>query len=450
MLRKSLIATLSCLGLTTATYAQQEVIPSTPAPNPPVSVANVPATDCNPCEPICEKRGPWQQIWLSAGYARWWMSDAPFATPLATTGSGDFAGALGDPDTRILFGDQSLDYGAFNGLRIDGGIWLNQQHTQGLGFGFAGFNKRTFSTLFDSETTGPAVITRPIFDAQSFQQLGMIVSDPDSGVSGNLLIENSARFDGFDVHFRNNFWNSETLTIDGTIGYRNFRLSEKLYLTQNSQFNGGQGPNPLGIAQPNLAFPGEPEEFIFVPVNSLLIKDSFEARNQIHGLQLGTRTEARLGAFYVNLAGKVTLGVNQQRLNIQGSTSGIDANGTTLNATGGLLAVGGQSPPDLDGNTVTVGNLGEQRYNPFIVMPELGVQFGVQVTSHARVYLGYEWLYINNVIRPGSQIDPSINPRYVPSNPAFGTLAGPNAPNMPRATTDFVAHGISAGFEIQY
>ncbi|MBL8825107.1 MAG: BBP7 family outer membrane beta-barrel protein [Planctomycetia bacterium] len=449
MLRKSVFATLSCLGLTSATYAQQEVIPTTPVPSTTPSAASVHPTDWNPCEPICEKRGPWQQVWLSAGYARWWMSDAPFATPLATTGAGDFAGALGDPDTRILFGDQSLDFGDFNGLRIDAGIWLNQQHTWGLGFGFTGFNKRTFTTIFDSQTTGPALITRPIFDAQAFQQVGNIVSDPASGVSGSLLIENSARFGGFDVHVRNNFWNSETLTIDGTIGYRYFKISEKLYLTQNSAFNGGQTPNPLGIAQPNTN-PDIPDEFVFVPVNSLLIRDSFETRNQINGLQLGTRAEARLGAFFVNAAGKVTLGVNQQRLNIQGSTSGIiDGNGTTLNATGGLLAVGGQSPP-VDGNTTFVGNLGEQSYNQFIVMPELGVQFGVQVTSHARVYLGYEWLYINDVIRPGAQIDQTINPRYVPSNPAFGTLAGPNAPNLPRVRNDFVAQGISAGLEIQY
>lgn len=480
MLRRYLLSASSVLVLMQLANAQTPgaIVPNasatTSAPVQIVPDSNSPCGDC-----VVDRHGPWSQIWASFGYARWTMRDAPFATPLVTTGSGANAGALGDPNTLILFGDQPLDFGNFNGLRLDGGVWLNNNHTTGIGFGLTSFGSKSFTSFFDSATTGPAVISRPIFDAQAFQQVGLLVSN-GIDVSGSIAFENKAQFYGFDLHVRQNFLNNEVWTIDGILGFRYFNLSESLLITQRSDFEGSQGNSPLVVGQISYApVMGHPPGPVFSPiapyelinqvitptsVNSLLISESFQTRNQIYGVELGTRAEARWGAFYTSFAGKVTLGVNEERINVNGATSGVASDGgATINAPGGILAVGGIAPtavpftptpigvtPVNNGTPISVGNLGAQRYNQFVVMPEFTFQVGMQVTSHLRLFAGYDWLYINDVVRPGNQINPVINQRYVPSSPAYGTLAGPNAPFNPLSHTDFVAHGFSVGLELQY
>jgi hypothetical protein len=466
MLRPYLLSATSLLVLVPFVNAQSPEgakphSTSAAAPAQVVSDTSLPCGDC-----AVDRHGPWSQVWASFGYTRWTMRDAPYAYPLASTSVGvsNNPGAVGDPNTVILFGDQPLDLGWFNGLRIDGGIWFNDCHTTGVGFGLTSFGSKTFNTLFDSNTTGPAFITRPIYDAQTPGPVGLIVSDPEANISGSLGIQNKAQFYGFDLHVRQNFLNNETWTIDGTLGFRYFNLAEQLLITQRTNYDATDGNSPLVVGQISYDPPGSGPTFDPIShilnnqvvtqtsVNSLLITDSFETRNQIYGVQLGTRAEARWGTFYTSFAGKVTLGVNEERIDVNGTTTGITANGGTVTEQGGVLAVRGIAPvPVPFTNTpVPVGITGVQRYNQFVIMPEFSFQVGMQVTSHVRLFAGYDWLYINDVVRPGNQIDPVINQRYVPASPAYGTLAGPNKPSYPMNHTDFVAQGFSVGLEFQY
>lgn len=448
MLRPYLLSATSLLVLVPFVSAQTPEgaktgsIAAAPAPVQVVPDTNLPCGDC-----AVDRPGPWSQVWASFGYTRWTMRNAPFAYPLASTSVGisDNPGAVGDPNTVILFGDQPLDFGWFNGLRIDGGVWFNDCHTTGVGFGVTSFGTKTLNTFFDSNTTAPSFITRPIYDAQTPGPVGLIVSDPDANISGSLGIQNKAQFYGFDLHIRQNFLNNEKYTIDGTLGFRYFNLSEQFLITQRSQYNPVEVPEPqAAVLSPSPLIVNHTE------VDSLLITDSFSTRNQVFGVQLGTRAEARWGTFYTSFAGKVTVGVNEERIDVNGFTSGVTRDGATVSAPGGLLAVGGYSPPDAQGKSVFVGTTGVQRYNQFVIMPEFSFQVGMQVTSHVRLFAGYDWLYINDVVRPGNQIDPVINQRYVPASPAYGTLAGPNKPSYPMNHTDFVAHGFSVGLEFQY
>ncbi|HQR05716.1 MAG TPA: BBP7 family outer membrane beta-barrel protein [Gemmatales bacterium] len=480
MLRPYLFSASSLLVLVPVVSAQTPEVTkpnataAAPAPVQVVPDASMPCGDC-----AVDRHGPWSQVWASFGYARWTMRDAPFAYPLATTGSGNNPGAIGDPNTVVLFGDQPVDFGGFNGLRIDGGVWLNDNHTTGVGFGLTSFGTKSTTSLFSSDANNPLLIARPIFDAlaEKSPQIALLVSDPSANLSGSLAIENKAQFYGFDLHVRQNFLHNETWTIDGTLGFRYFNLSEQLLITQRTNYDGDDNNSPLIVGHISYnPIPGVPvfdglppfelnnQTVDFTQVKSLLISESFETRNQVYGVQLGTRAEGRWGAFFASFAGKVTLGVNEERIDINGSTIGFDANHNPIaNAPGGILAVQGIAPtgfplPSTDSWTKTqptvvpinVGNIGVQRYNQFIIMPEFSFEVGMQVTSHVRLFAGYDWLYINDVVRPGNQIDPVINQRYVPSSPSYGTLAGPNKPSYTMNHTDFVAQGFSFGIEFQY
>src|SRR5262249_27004387 len=73
--------------------------------------------------------GPWYTGWLNAGYTLLWIKDAPISLPLAATGP------FNAPNFRSLVGGGNAGYSGFDGLFVDGGFWLNERHTVGVGLG---------------------------------------------------------------------------------------------------------------------------------------------------------------------------------------------------------------------------------------------------------------------------------------------------------------------------
>ena len=68
------------------------------------------------------------------------------------------------------------------------------------------------------------------------------------------------------------------------------------------------------------------------------------------------------------------------------------------------------------------------------------------MTDGIRAYVGYTFLYLSNVSRAGSQIDPVVNSSQIPP----GTLMGAARPAFIRQDTDFWAKGINFGLEIRF
>jgi len=66
--------------------------------------------------------------------------------------------------------------------------------------------------------------------------------------------------------------------------------------------------------------------------------------------------------------------------------------------------------------------------------------------------VGYSFLYISGVARPGDQIDRAINPNQAPAitvaNPP--PLNGPSRPAFPAADSDFWAHGVNLGVRLRF
>jgi hypothetical protein len=114
--------------------------------------------------------------------------------------------------------------------------------------------------------------------------------------------------------------------------------------------------------------------------------------------------------------------------------------GSTFTAVGGVLAL-----PNA--------NIGQYSRDVFSVVPEIGVTLGYQVTSRWRATLGYNFLYWSNLIRPGDQIDTTIDvtrvPRFLPPNSNVQPVFPPR-PTVLFASTDFWAQGISFGAEYRW
>jgi hypothetical protein len=167
--------------------------------------------------------------------------------------------------------------------------------------------------------------------------------------------------------------------------------------------------------------------------------DSFSARNQLFGGQIGGRFGMKAGCWTVDGQFKVALGPMHEALTIQGSSTLATPTGASSTVNGGLLALPGA-------------NVGHMSTNWFTITPEVGVQLGYQLTENLRLQFGYNFLYVNSVIRPGNQVNTTEHPQFVPAlgGPGPGPAVGPGEPHTLFRQEEFWAHGISAGVAFRY
>lgn len=124
---------------------------------------------------------------------------------------------------------------------------------------------------------------------------------------------------------------------------------------------------------------------------------TLETANNMHLAQIGWTGEYRTGSLYADLTGKIGLGVNTQ-----------GADGIVF---GGVAADGTRSR--------------------FVAVPEAEAKVGYQWSDMLRAFVGYQFLYANDVVRPRSLFR--------------GTANGD-----PRATSDFWMQAIQVGVEARF
>jgi hypothetical protein len=352
-----------------------------------------------------EHCGPPERLWLAGGPILAWIEHGPL--PLLATSS-----------TGQTLGGNKIDYGMFNGLEVDGGAWLDCRHVWGVSLGGFLLEQRSRFDSLASDAAGSPTIVRPITDALTVTPTNVLVAFPGA-LSGSVAYSTSSRLWGAEAGIVHNLFYCRDYSVDIGFGFRYLDLEENLIVDQASQ-----------------ALPGGSLTLGGSSVASVFLEDRFNTRNQFYGGQMTTRGEYRFGPAFVEVISKIALGPNHEAVGIDGFTR---SGGITL--PGGLLAVG---PPG------TGGNIGRDVTNRFTVVPEVGAHIGCRLTDHIRVSAGYHFIYMNDVVRPGSQIDTAVNPRLVPISGTFGLLSGPNTPRVTGQHDEFYAHGILFRMEVSY
>jgi hypothetical protein len=87
-----------------------------------------------------------------------------------------------------------------------------------------------------------------------------------------------------------------------------------------------------------------------------------------------------------------------------------------------------------------------------MVLPSVELRFAYQLRHWVRAVVGYDFLYLNEVLRPGNQIKHNVNlsQNAVLDPNGVGTLAGPAQPTPLLTRSDFWAQGVSFGLEFVY
>jgi hypothetical protein len=362
-------------------------------------------------------------LWFDIDFLLWWVKPGPSPNPLVTTGSPNDAppAALGQPNTVILYGGHNIDYDSFSGARASVGYWLPFCPVVGIeGTIFAlQSNRVNFTAL--SDPSGNLIIARPFINAQTGTENSYIDSFPGLA-TGGISVTSSTRLDSWEINLAINLIRTRQFDWDLLVGFRSLDLTEDLQIQDVL----------IPFAAGNFTFVGGPAD----PPSSLVDFDNFRTSNHFYGGQIGSRLNWCTGPFSVSWTTKVALGTTQQVVNIDGGSALINPGFAPTAVQGGVLA----QPT----------NIGRYYHSDFSVVPETALNFGYQMTPWCRLQVGYTFLYWNNVVRPGNQVDRTVNPSQVPTDQNFGALTGPARPSFTLQTSDFWAQGINFGVEFRF
>ncbi|MCS6851623.1 MAG: BBP7 family outer membrane beta-barrel protein [Gemmataceae bacterium] len=373
---------------------------------------------CQPCPPK-QKKCPPGMVWASIDYILWWVEEAPIAIPLVTTGPPASLGILGNFGTRVIFGNEDLDYSVISGGRISLGV-SNREHTLGL-FGTV-FMLEDKSATFTptSNPEGLPLLARPFINAVTGLETSLISAAPGTA-SGGVNMGTDLFLWGAEANGVVQIYSDVMFSLDGLLGFQFLDLEEKLRM--HSDFNLAPGNSQSFFGQ-TFSFPA-----------AFQVHDAFHTKNYFYGGQVGVLTELRCNRFYSTFTARCGIGSTHQTLTING-TSRVAGNGQILSVPGGLLAV--------------ASNIGREDRNFFTVVPRGEVNVGYELTRWMRVYVGYTFIYWSSVIRPGMQLDRVVNLAQVPLSQFYGGEVDPIRPRSMFNPTDIWIQGVNFGLAVRY
>jgi hypothetical protein len=352
------------------------------------------------------------RCWFTADYLLWWNKDNHLP-PLLSTGStlDTHPGALGQSGTQILYGG-AIDSEERSGGRFSAGCWFTEDHFLGLDASFFFLAQR--SAPFSASSNGTPLLTEPFFDVFSGQAVAFGLATPGSRAA-TYTANVANRFWGTDTNLRTALLQDDFLQWTVLAGFRYLDLSEALD-THSAV---------LSVSSP----PG---------ARTVVIETSqhFGTRNYFYGGQLGSEFTSVFGQLSVALSGKVALGATHEIADISGGS-------LVNNSKGGQIAI----PVS---ELIYPSNAGRYSRDIFTVVPELGVNFGYDVTSWLRLTMGYTFLYMTNAIRPGDLIDTTLNVTQARAAAGLGQSSGPLRPAFSGNASDFWAHGLNVGLALHY
>ena len=367
---------------------------------------------------------PNRAAWFSVDYLLAHLQRDRLTNPLVTQGNpADLRpGALGQPSTTILFGDDDYKFGTRHGVRVQAGVYLDSSRT--FSVDAAGFYifPDNLHAQFASDATGTPLIARPVINASNGQLRSFLTSFPGS-FSGSTAVDARSELWGFETNARCEFDLAPSIRANVLGGFRFVRLNERLSVSDQL----------TPITPGAFSFLGA-TNFVSPP-NSITDQDLFATTNNFYGVNLGSQVRWERSWLSLSAYGKVALGMTEEKLRIQGSTTLITPAGNQT-APGGILAL--------------PSNIGNYSRSVFGVVPEAGLTLGIEPIRHVRATVGYSFLYWNNVLRPGAQIDRIVNPGQVPTDSNFGVInAGPH-PIVDLMDKSFRVHTLNVGLELYY
>jgi hypothetical protein len=372
------------------------------------------------------------RIWLRGEYINWHVKSGNIGVPLVTSTTApninNNFGAFGQSNTFTVIGPGSYNFGNVPGGRVTLGL----APTYLPPFEVTGFWLNRSQTLFaagSDGSLGSPVIARPLQFADRPGKLNLptesvaLVNFP-GGQAGAINISDNLSFWGTEVNFFYCLGQGDCASLSVLLGYKYANLTDAINI------------NSTTMALPGVLLPFGGDPAGFGNGNTISAADSFRARNQFNGANLGLR--GALSAWRITLATdlKLALGNTNQSLTTSGYSSINTAGSSQVTLPGGVL------------NTASMN--GSQSQNRFSIIPELNVNARFRICDNIHVFAGYNLMYWSNVIRAGDHISRSVNSAEVPGSTNFDPTFHPAQHLVPLHNTNFFANGYNIGLEVGF
>lgn len=366
-------------------------------------------------------------VYLDSKLLLWFVKAQPTNIPYVSTSAPQDAGLAGRPTTTLLFSRSDLGYNLFAGFDINGGWYKDADRRYGFDFGGMMFERKSNIFFAQSDTNGIPVIARPFVDATTGGPAVLTVAQQGLA-SGAMLVSTSNEMFGAEANLLTNLYRScpddcRKWNIDALFGFRYFEVHEDLQFRSSSQILGGGAPRFNGAS-------------IFNPA-IVSVSDTFDVYNRFYGGQVGLRGTLDCGKWSFGFRSKLAMGVMNQVLDVDGQSSLLDlSRALSASSVGGLYA-----------NAL---NIGRYRNDEFAIIPEVGLSIGRNWSSWLTTAIGYNYLYINRVSRPGNAVSNVVNPAIIPTSQTFGAGAVVPVPNTLLAQDEFWAQGVTFHLIMKY
>lgn len=364
--------------------------------------------------PSVPTHGPLGPGWSSAELLYWWPMRQPVPPLVAGTRTG-LPPAFGDRDTALLIGGRALDTQPSAGGRFTLGSALDTAETVGYEVTYLFLGTRTFrQTVSDYPGSRVTSFGLPYTNAATGESEFLTVAQPGLS-STSLAVSTSNRVQGWEVNAVSNVLDDKRLKINALAGWRYFQVHEGLRVEQ-TQLRFADAPGAYRTA------------------------DQFDAHNRFHGGQLGLHADARRGVVFCEMTAKVAFGQNYEVV----KTEGMSVIQTPVFGGTATRAFGGS------GVYVQPSNAGRTANGVFAVVPEGTIKFGFRIGDAGRMYVGYSFIYMSDAVRPGDQIDRTLNPSQLPLVNGVGPAFTADRPGRFVNRSDFWVQGLTLGFETRY
>jgi hypothetical protein len=318
--------------------------------------------------------------WVKAELLLAWRSGRgypPLVTTDPSTEDSTTAGVL--PNATILYDGNSDNTQMQAGMNLDFGTWLNNCQSVGLGgrYFFLGNDNGDFSRNSGEN----AILAIPFFSVDLGAPSSLLLAHPDVDGdvrTGSVAIRASNQVYGFDAYVRLLYCQTGCGRVDFVTGYHTSYVNDNFLLSM--QTDGNQANNDVRLF------------------------DEFNTENSFHGVILGILTEHQCCCMTLRGKARVSIGNMHQRVDING--------GTTIN---GVLD---QNEPG--GLFTATSNIGSYSQDQFCAVTEAGLQLGYFINPQLQFTVGYNLIYWSSVVRPGEQIDTTVDDLNVPpTRPVF-------------------------------
>ncbi len=329
-------------------------------------------------------------LWIRAEYLSVWKKGMNLP-PLVTTNP-TVSPTLDDPNTVILFGDDTVNTDARSGGRFTLGLWADPCRTFGVEFAYTNLGNEMTSYYASSDDY--TILGRPFYNIEEGEADADFIAFPNPAYTGWVSVAATTKSQGTELLFRRALQRLPYSQMDFLVGWRWMQLKDNLLISESATL--------VGVGTNNLS-------------------DHFSTRNDFHGAEFGVQWDLPISCCWTfEMLSKLAFGRTRSIVEIDGRQ--------TSDPSQGLLA--------LDSNS------GTHSRNSFSGIAEIDLSVRRRFRCGIEASFGYTLMYWGSVMRAGDQIDLDIDPRQIPPDPQSAVY-----PRLPMSTTDFWAQGLHCGLE---